>query len=175
MIGVPTGYITLRDEKGVDSTMSFHIDKTMSLDNVSIYIDELIGIVTTMTDGEFISAGFSVEVSRGTGIPGASAGSDVQEKVLFSFRTETSGATFDVTIPTIKEGIFQDASVWVDETDPLVTAFLDAAYGHDLTGAGGTGEGKLADNRGEAVLELGLIQGREAWGKFRRPTSRPNV
>lgn len=117
-------FITIQDDKGLQSTMIVHIPAaTLAVDAVD-FAGLLVNEVAPLTTGGIVAAGVSLAadiVGHGTIDPL----SDVQEKGEFTYRT-VNNFPAKVSLSTLDEQFVLGASQTLDIGDPLVAAFNSA-------------------------------------------------
>ena len=157
------------DEKGDISTLTFHVPATSVVADVLIAAEALADLLDPIVQGGFLNAALRlpVDLSGSTVNALASAGSDVQEKAKFVFRTAVDKVVSFFNIPTILESIFNAGSKEVDLGHSDVGALVTAVEtGIDTTGDGGSSTITFCDNRGDDLYDL--IEAVENWGRARK-------
>lgn len=117
-------FVTVRDNKGMQSTMIVHIpaatDAVDALDFAELLVDKIDPLIL----GGVVAAGVTLAaVIAGHGTIGPT--SDVQEKAEFAWRT-ANDFLFRVALSTLDEQFVLDASQSIDTGDATVLAFTNA-------------------------------------------------
>ncbi len=115
-------FITVKDDKGLSSTMIVHLPIATLPQDAIDFADELINDVDPLILGGIVAAGVSFAADiAGHGTIGPT--SDVQEKGEFTFRT-VNNFPFKHALSTLDEAFVLGASQTLDTGDPLVDALV---------------------------------------------------
>lgn len=156
-------YISIKDEKGDISTISFPFPDSTPVTDLALLPSAIWNLVNPLVTGGLVEAGFRYVANIAA--TSASAGADVQEKGEFILRT-VNGFLKRLNIPTFLESLFNSGSKEINQADGDVAAFITLLEdGIDLAGSGGSGVVQPCDIRGEDLetLEAAI----ENWGKRR--------
>lgn len=156
-------YISIKDEKGDISTVSFPFPDSTSVTDLVLLPAAIWALIDPLVTGGLAEAGFRYVAN--VAATAASAGSDVQEKGEFVLRT-VNGFLKRLNLPTFIESFFHSGSKEIDQAAGDVAAFITLLEdGIDLTGSGGSGIVQPCDVRGEDLVSLEAAI--ENWGKRR--------
>lgn len=153
----PTASLTyvMVDESGSRSTCSFDVPETTLADAALTAAAALRPLIEALTDCAVVS--YSLTYSSFDDAPAApAAGSRVERKGVFSFRTAT-GKTATYQIPGIADAIVE-ASGRIDDDNVAVAAFVTAVTAVDAV---------FCDSSGSDLKSL-----RAAYERFRSSTGR---
>jgi hypothetical protein len=156
---------SIQDEKGDVSTIDIPVPDSTPLTDIPYLLQAFADLLDPIVQGGLVQAAAKV-IGTVTGWgSAAAAGSDVQEKASFLFRT-AGGYAKKIGIPTILESIFNAGSKDVDLGHTDVAALVTAIEtGVDVSGAGGSGVIQPCDYRGDDISDLETAT--EDWGKRR--------
>lgn len=142
-------YLTILDETGQQSSMTFKFPQAVDLGVVQSWINVMAQKIDAVILGQVVDGGFSLSVDlAGLGLKSAPlSGSDTADKARVIMGT-SAGTTTESSIPTFDESYF-DANNVADltnvdilaivnhiqdgQTDALINASPSNAYGDDIT------------------------------------------
>ena len=148
------GFITVRDDKGMESTMTVYMPVATLAQDAVDYMSALVNEVDPLILGGIINAGVTLAADiSGHGTIGPT--SDAQERGEFSFRSEND-FLHRVGLPTFDEAFVLSSSQTIDTGDADVSDFVDALL--DGLVVPSTNTVIPTDSRGEdlATLESAL-------------------
>lgn len=167
LLGVIMGayvYFSIIDEKGDVSRITLHYGTVNDLVDFGLMVGDIANVaplLNALVTGGLLNVGVCYEYDfSGLGWSSTpAAGSDVQEKGEFAFRT-ADGSISRINLPTFDEQFIATGTGNVDQADPAVAAFIT----YMLTGNGANPD--PTDARASDLVSLAYAV--ENWGKRRR-------
>jgi hypothetical protein len=157
-------YFSIVDEKGDISRVTVHFGTVNDLVDFGLMVGDiptLAPLINALTTGGLVNVGVCYEYDfSGLGWSATpAAGSDVQEKGEFAFRTADNTIS-RINIPCFDEQFINAGANTIDQADPAVAAFIT----YMLTGNGANPD--PTDARAADLTSLAYAV--ENWGKRRR-------
>lgn len=119
---------TIRDEKGKEATTEIKIPLSISLANAINFAGAMAVLINALVTGAIVNISIiaTVDLSSLVGLRTSPlAGSDVEEKGAFGFKTDVGFPT-SVQLPTFNEDFVIAGSDLIDLTDAAVIDFTEA-------------------------------------------------